>query len=182
MAELHAQYARELLSSAFTRRRLTETRSRSARNATQSFPSKMTPFWKKKSDKVRIQQTVPSFFTSIGNEYIVSDSKEARKILEENKPCLCVFVPSEEVFGSSYSWVNALSSASYLIVIGNKDGKDEKAFMKTIDGIIFSPVPRRLASAFIASGQEEAQSLVDAVKETFPTVVTIRYNQSGGEK
>ena len=176
MAEQHAQSARGLQSSAFTRKRLTETKSRSARNATQSFPSKMTPFWKKKSEKVRIQQPVPSFFTSIGTEYIVREPKEARKVLEENKPCICLFVPERGVFADSYAWANALSSASYLIILANKDGKDEKAFMKRIDSIIFSPVPRRLSAAFIASNDEEAEKLAKAAEETFHRIVTIRYN------
>ena len=173
MEELLARFARELPSSAFTRRKSTETKSRSARNATQSFPSKMRPFWKRKNEKVRIQHTVPSFFASIGDSISVSGPKEARKRAEENKPCAVVLVPSPSVFEDCHGWANALSSAAYLVVIADPDTRESKKLMKALDGVIFSPVPRRLSSAFIVKTRKEALALLEGVKETFPRIVTM---------
>ena len=178
MEEQLAQSARELPSSAFMRGRLTETRLKSARNATQSFPSKMMPFWKKKNEKVRIQSAVPSFFSPIGSSVSISTAKEARKVCEENKPCCIVLVPDESVFSDRHSWANALSSAQYLVVIADPDTKESKNFMRALDGIVFSPVPRRLAAAYMVRTREEALSLLEGVKESFPAIFTLFVNKN----
>ena len=173
MEEQHALSARELLSNAFTRRKSTETRSRSARNATQSFLSKMNPFWRKKNEKVRIQPAVPSFFVSIGESVTVSEPKEARKAAEERKPAAVVFLPSPSVLDHPHTWAQALSSASYLVVIGDGNDKGIKRLMSALDGVVFSPVPRRLSSAFLAEDRDKALSLVESVSSVFPNVITI---------
>lgn len=182
MEEQLAQYVRELQSSAFTRKRSTETRSRSARNATQSFLSKMAFFWKKKNEKVRIQKSVPSFFTPIGDAVRASGPKSARKACEENKPCAVVFPMTPDVCSARNSWASALSSASYLVVIGNPADRESKLFMKALDCVIFSPVPRRLSSAFIVSTREEALDLIEGVSSTFPRVITIIADSTESEE
>ena len=141
----------------------------------------MTPFWKRKDDKVRIQQAVPSFFASIGDEAAVCDPKEARAELEKRQPCAAVIGASPIILSDARSWANALSSAAYLVVIGDPDDPECRRLMKIIDGIIFSPVPRRLSSAFIVRTREEAAALIDGVKETFPSVITFRVSE-GKEK
>ena len=181
MEEQLALSARELLSSAFTRRKSTETRSRSARNATLSFPSKMALFFKKTKSKVRIQGAVPSFFVSIGEDVRVHSPKEARKAAEERRPCAVVLVPDECVFSDVHGWAAALSSAAYLVVIGDPDEKYCRKLMKAIDGVVFSPVPRRLSSAFMVRTREEALSLIEGVSSAFPSVITIRSEAESGE-
>ena len=164
------------------RRRSRETRSRSARNVTQSFPSNMALFWKKKNEKVRIQSAVPSFFTSIGTSVTVSSPKEARETAEKNRPCAVVLIPDADVYAKPRAWASALSSASYLVVIGDKKDKSVRNFMRIVDGVIFSPVPRHLSSAFIAESREEALSLISGVLETFPTAITIRVEHNVDEE
>ena len=153
---------------------MTETRSRSARNATQSFPSNMFSFRKKDGEELRMHFAAPSFFSPIGECIEVRSPREARKSAEEHAPCIVVFQPSLAVFSSPRSWANALSSASALIVEGDGGIKEFKAFMTLIDGIVFSPVPRKLASAFLAGSDEEAASYVSAMQKTFPSVITIK--------
>ena len=133
----------------------------------------MMPFWKKKNEKVRIQRTVPSFFTPIGSSVTVSTPKGARKVCEDNKPCCIVLLPDARVFEDRHSWASALSSAQYLVVIADPDAKDSAKLMKALDSVIFSPVPRRLSSAFIVKTREEALSLLEGVKESFPSVFTL---------
>ncbi len=134
----------------------------------------MTLFWKKKKEKVRIQDAVPSFFVSIGKDVSVSGPKEARKVCEEYKPCAVVLVPDESVFSASRSWASALSSAAYLVVVAGEDDRKAKAFMRVVDSVIFSPLPRRLSSAFLVDTHEKASSLINGVKDVFPAVITMR--------
>ena len=61
------------------------------------------------------------------------------------------------------------------------DDPECRRLMKIIDGIIFSPVPRRLSSAFIVRTREEAAALMDGVKDAFPSVITFRVSE-GKEK
>ena len=182
MEELHARFARELLSSAFTRRRLTETRSRSARNATQSFLSNMFSFRKKDGEELRMHFAAPSFFSPIGSCIEVSSPKEARSAIEKSGKCIVVFVPSLTVFSSPRSWLNALSSASLLVVIGDESIKAFRDFMKIADGIVFSPVPRHLSSAYIAKDREKAMEYVKAASDAFPDVLTIKAAESAADE
>ena len=114
----------------------------------------MALFWKKKNEKVRIQSAVPSFFTSIGTSVTVSSPKEARETAEKNRPCAVVLIPDADVYAKPRAWASALSSASYLVVIGDKKDKSVRNFMRIVDGVIFSPAPRHLSSAFIAESRE----------------------------
>ena len=151
-----------------------ETRSRSARNATLSFPSKMIFRSRKKEDeRVRIAVEASSLFVPIGKSFKVSDSKEASRIIREESPEAVVFIPTEAALSSPRAWASALSSAPYLVVIGDGALKPYKAFMSIIDGVIFSPVPRRLSSAFITQDREKAVSLVSAASEEAKDAITI---------
>ncbi len=151
-----------------------ETRSRSARNATLSFPSKMIFRSRKKEDeRVRIAVEASSLFVPIGKSFKVSDSKEASRIIREESPEAVVFIPTEAALSSPRAWASALSSAPYLVVIGDGALKPYKAFMSIIDGVIFSPVPRRLSSAFITQDREKAVSLVSAASEDAKDAITI---------
>ena len=150
------------------------TRSRSARNATLSFPSKMIFRSRKKEDeRVRIAVEASSLFVPIGKSFKVSDSKEASRIIREESPEAVVFIPTEAALSSPRAWASALSSAPYLVVIGDGALKPYKAFMSIIDGVIFSPVPRRLSSAFITQDREKAVSLVSAASEDAKDAITI---------
>ncbi len=132
-------------------------------------------FFRKKSDEeLRMHFAAPSFFLPVGSEETADSPREARRICEENAPCAVVFIPSLSVFSSPRSWAGALSSASYLIVVGDKKLRAFSSFMTIIDGIVFSPVPRRLSSAFIAESRDEVLSLLSGVKETFPHIITLR--------
>ena len=151
-----------------------ETRSRSARNATLSFPSKMIFRSRKKEDeRVRIAVEASSLFVPIGKSFKVSDSKEASRIIREESPEAVVFIPTEAALSSPRAWASASSSAPYLVVIGDGALKPYKAFMSIIDGVIFSPVPRRLSSAFITQDREKAVSLVSAAAEDAKDAITI---------
>ena len=135
----------------------------------------MLTYRRRMKGKVREQNAVPSFFTSIGEEFIVSDPKEARKAIEANRPCIVLFIPSS--FSDAASWASALSSASYLIVAA-PESRERREFMKRLDNIIFSPAPRHLAAASAAGTMDEAMEMANGVKGTFPTIITIR----AGEK
>ena len=84
-----------------------------------------------------------------------------------------MLLPDAGVFEDRHSWASALSSAQYLVVIADPDAKDSAKLMKALDSVIFSPVPRRLSSAFIVKTREEALSLLEGVKESFPSVFTL---------
>ena len=88
-------------------------------------------------------------------------------------PEAVVFIPTEAALSSPRAWASALSSAPYLVVIGDGALKPYKAFMSIIDGVIFSPVPRRLSSAFITQDREKAVSLVSAAAEDAKDAITI---------
>ncbi len=141
----------------------------------------MTPFWKRRNEKVRIQQAVPSFFASIGTDVSVSSPKEARKALEDSKPCIAVLLPSAAVYSDCHGWASALSAASYLVVIGDEREAGGKRLMRAIDGVVFSPVPRRLSSAFMVRTREEALRLIEPVRETYPNVLTLRATEAADE-
>ncbi len=162
---------------------MTETRSRSARNATQSFLSNMFSFRKKDGEELRMHFAAPSFFSPIGSCIEVSSPKEARSAIEKKSgKCIVVFVPSRAVFSSPRSWLNALSSASSLVVIGDESIKAFRDFMKIADGIVFSPVPRHLSSAYIAKDREKAMEYVKAASDAFPDVLTIKAAESAADE
>ena len=141
----------------------------------------MLSFRKKDDEELRMHFAAPSFFASIGAEAAVCDPKEARAELEKRQPCAAVIAASPVILSDARSWANALSSAAYLVVIGDPDDPECRRLMKIIDGIIFSPVPRRLSSAFIVRTREEAAALMDGVKDAFPSVITFRVSE-GKEK
>ena len=154
-----------------------ETRSRSARNATQSFPSKMIFRSRKMDDeKMRTAIEASSLFIPIGKLFTVSDSKAASSIIAAEKPKAVVLIPSEAVLSSPRSWASALSSAPYLVVIGDKSIRKYRTFMSFIDNVIFSPVPRALSAAFITSDRSEAEKLLSAVSDDESGVITISVN------
>ena len=151
-----------------------ETRSRSARNATQSFPSKMIFRSRKTEDeRVRIAVEASSLFVPIGPLFTAADAKEASRIIRDEKPSALVFIPSQQALSSPRSWASALSSVEYLVVIGDESVKKYKAFMSIIDNVIFSPVPRKLASAFITNDRKKAEELIAAVAADGKDVITI---------
>ena len=125
----------------------------------------------------------PSFFSPIGSCIEVSSPKEARSAIEKKSgKCIVVFVPSRAVFSSPRSWLNALSSASSLVVIGDESIKAFRDFMKIADGIVFSPVPRHLSSAYIAKDREKAMEYVKAASDAFPDVLTIKAAESAADE
>ena len=134
----------------------------------------MKLFRRRKDDEVRIQQAVPSLFSSIGREAIVSSPKEAREEAEKERPCAILLVPSKSVYSDSRAWAQALSSASYLVILGDPDSREGKKLMGLLDSIIFSPVPRRLSAAAMVRTEEEARPLIESVGESFPNAITMR--------
>ena len=111
-----------------------------------------------------------------------SPLRRARETAEKNRPCAVVLIPDADVYAKPRAWASALSSASYLVVIGDKKDKNVRNFMRIVDGVIFSPVPRHLSSAFIAESREEALSLISGVLETFPTAITMRVEHNVDEE
>ena len=150
------------------------TRSRSARNATQSFPSKMIFRSRNNEDeRVRMSIEASSLFIPEGKHFSTADSKEAMRIIREESPVAVVLLPSMSVLNSPRSWANALSSASFLVVIGDGSLKKYRAFMSILDNIIFSPVPRKLSSAFITDDRARVEALISSVSDTIGNVITI---------
>ena len=143
----------------------------------------MFSFRKKDGEELRMHFAAPSFFSPIGSCIEVSSPKEARSAIEKkNGKCIVVFVPSQAVFSSPRSWLNALSSASSLVVIGDESIKAFRDFMKIADGIVFSPVPRHLSSAYIAKDREKAMEYVKAASDAFPDVLTIKAAESAADE
>ena len=121
-------------------------------------------FFRSKStedEKVRIALKASSLFMPIGKCFNTAESKEAARIIREEAPKALIFIPSGSVLASPRTWSQALSSAEYLIVIGNPALKQYKAFMSFLDNIIFSPVPRKLSAAFITDDRNKALELPD---------------------
>ena len=143
----------------------------------------MFSFRKKDGEELRMHFAAPSFFSPIGSCIEVSSPKEARSAIEKKSgKCIVVFVPSRAVFSSPRSWLNALSSASSLVVIGDESIKAFRDFMKIADGIVFSPVPRHLSSAYIAKDREKAMEYVKAASDAFPDVLTIKAAESAADE
>ena len=117
-----------------------------------------------KKEKMRMHYTAPSFFSQDDHVFLFSDPKDARIEIERNAPAAVIFIPGENALSSPRPWVSALSSASYLVVLG-KDCIEVKNFMKALDRAVFSPVARKLSSAFHAKTGEEAEALMNAVKD-----------------
>ena len=170
MEELHAQSARELLSSAFTRRKSTETRSKSARNAIPSFPSKMLFRKSKDSSRVREYFSTPSFFMP-ESVLRIKDQKALRRYLD--KGGVFVVFPSLSVLSSPSSWASALSSADYVAVVGDRDIPEFASFAKALDNIVFSPVPRRLAGAVMVKTPGEAIEYAKATGSDDISIIAI---------
>ena len=143
----------------------------------------MFSFRKKDGEELRMHFAAPSFFSPIGSCIEVSSPKEARSAIEKKSgKCIVVFVPSRAVFSSPRSWLNALSSASSLVVIGDESIKAFRDFMKIADGIVFSPVPRHLSSAYIAKDREKAMEYVKAASDAFPDVLTIKAAEGAADE
>ena len=163
MAEQHAQSAAELRSSAFTRRRLTETRSRSARNAIPSSLSNMAFFRKKReSDEMREYFGTPSFsfdLHGLGIEAVSSPDEVKRMIRETGKTGI-IFIPSPCVLRSPRKWAASFSDAGYLVIIGRKSIPEFRDFLRLVDHLVFSPVPKTLSSAFMEESMEKAFELL----------------------
>ncbi len=150
------------------------TRSRSARNATLSFPSKMIFRSRKKDDeKVRMSVEASSLFVPIGESFATADAREAARIIRDDGPAALVFIPSLDVLSSPRPWVSAISSASFVVVIGDGSLAPYRAFMRLIDNVIYSPVPRRLSAAFITGSRERAMELISGASSSIGRTITV---------
>ena len=151
-----------------------ETRSRSARNATLSFPSKMIfRSRKKEEEKVRMAVETSSLFVPIGESFNTDDPKEAGRIIREHEPCAVVFIPSIEALSSPRSWTGALSSASFVVVIGSGSIAQYRSFMRFLDNAVYSPVPRRLTASFITDSRDRALELLSGASSVAEHTITI---------
>ncbi len=163
MAEQLAQSVAEQLSSAFMRRRLTETRSRSARNAIPSSPSNMAFFRKKReSDEMREYFGTPSFSFGINGleAEAVSSPDDVKRRIRESRNAGIIFIPSQEVLRSPRKWIASFSDAGYLVIIGRKSIPEFRAFLRLAENLVFSPVPKSLSSVFMEESMERALELI----------------------
>ena len=124
-------------------------------------------------EKMRMAVETSSLFVPIGRFFRITDPKEGARVIREHGSCAVVFIPSLSVLASPRAWTSALSSASSLIVIGDGSLAPYKAFMRLLDNIIFSPVPRKLSSSFITSDRGRAEEILSGISGTIDTVITI---------
>ena len=117
---------------------------------------------KKTDEKVRMALSASSLFIPEGSVFSTSDPKEAGKIIIRESPSALIFIPSEDVLFKPRSWVSALSHAPFVVIIGDDSLKPYKTFMSFIDNVVFSPVPKRLSSAFITLDRDKAIELSKA--------------------
>ncbi len=142
----------------------------------------MLSFRKKDDEELRMHFAAPSFFASIGKDCTAETPRDARLLCERESPCSAVFIPSPQVFSAPRAWASALSSASYLVVIGDARIRAFSSFMGLLDGIVFSPAPRKLSSAFIVQTRDEALALIEGAGAAYPSVLTIRASGTGDQQ
>ncbi len=122
---------------------------------------------KESSERMREYFSAPSFFMPEG--VLMADSP--RKLREIARGCACIVFPLESALLSPHEWVSALASADYAAVVGDKSIMEFAAFMKGLDSIIFSPVPRALAGAVIVPSYEKALEYAKASGSEIAAVI-----------
>ena len=128
---------------------------------------------KKDEEKVRMSVEASSLFVPIGDSFETADAKDAAAIIRDSAPAALVFIPSMDVLSSPRAWIGALSVASFVVVIGDGSLAPYRAFMRLLDNVIYSPVPRRLSAAFITGSRERAEELLSGVSSSVERTITV---------
>ena len=155
-----------------------ETKSRFAKSATLSSQSKTMPsiFSRKKpevNEEMRMRFSAPSFSFRDGDYFSFWTLKEAKENKNKIVNKIVVFHPGINAIVSSRYWANYFSS-SYYLIIGDKEERSIKSFLKEIEKIIYSPLSRSLTGVSITNSKDECISLVESIRsETNRGVVTI---------
>ena len=161
---------------------MTETRSRSARKAIPSSPSKMAFFRKKReSNEMREYFSTPSFsFESLPGEIIeAASADDLKRIIRKNGKMGVIFLPSVDVLVSPRKWVSAFADIPYLVIIGRKSIPEFSELEKLSGRLVFSPVPKALSSVFMTEDPEKAYDLLHGAGYSSDDIMIIR---AGGQK
>ena len=178
--EQNAQYARELLSSAFMKRKLTELRSRSAKSATPSSQSNFLigfMFGKKKNtmpEEVRMHCSAPSFSLRLGKVLSIWSKDEFKEEKESFSGKIVALYPGVNIFNDPTSWAKMLCDAYFVVILYSYDDKAVLDLKKAFERVIYSPLTKHLSGVAIAKTEEEGVNLLRSIKvESEREIVTL---------
>ena len=169
--EQNAQYARELLSSAFMKRKLTELRSRSAKSATPSSQSNFLigfMFGKKKKtmpEEMRMHCSAPSFSLRLGRILSIWTRDEAKKEKASFSDKILAIYPGINMLNAPREWARIFSDAYFVVILYSYDDCALGSLKKAFEREIYSPLTKRLSGVAWAKTEAEAVSLIKSIKE-----------------
>ena len=169
--EQNAQYARELLSSAFMKRKLTELRSRSAKSATPSSQSNLLigfMFGKKKTtmpEEMRMHCSAPSFSLRLGKILSIWSKDDLKREKPSLSDKIVALYPGINILNDPSGWAKLLCDSYFVIILYSYDDKEVLALKKAFERVIYSPITKHLSGVALAKNEEEAISIIRAVKE-----------------
>ena len=169
--EQNALSARELLSSAFMRRKLTELRSRSAKSATPSSQSNLLigfMFGKKKTtmpEEMRMHCSAPSFSLRLGKILSIWSKDDLKREKPSLSDKIVALYPGINIFNDPSEWAKLLCDSYFVIILYSYDDKEVLALKKAFERVIYSPITKHLSGVALAKNEEEAISIIRAVKE-----------------
>lgn len=177
--EQNALSARELLSSAFMKRKLTELRSRSAKSATPSsqsnFPMSFM-FGKKKSmpEEMRMHCSAPSFSLRLGKILSLWSRDDAKREKESFSNKICIIYPGINMLNAPKEWAKLFIDAYFVIILYSYEDEWVNNLKKAFEKEIYSPLTKHLSGVVIGKTEEEAINLIRSIKkESEREVVTI---------
>ena len=178
--EQNARYVRELLSSAFMKRKLTELRSRSAKSATPSSQSNFLigfMFGKKKNtmpEEVRMHCSAPSFSLRLGKVISIWSKDEFRIEKESFSGKIVALYPGVNILNDPAPWAKLLSDSYFVVILYSHQDKEVSDLKKAFERVIYSPLTKHLSGVAIAYTEEEGVNLLRSIKvESEREIVTL---------
>ena len=111
-----------------------------------------------KKDRVREQCAAPSFSLTVGEPCSISCAKELKEMLMREHHAVLFYAPCQ--MPDMNAWARALAYSSYAVIPDNSVTAEK--LYKAVDRLVFSPVPKRIAGAFLACNEEDAYRLLSS--------------------
>lgn len=111
----------------------------------------------------RVHYSASSFSFAIGDVFPISDAEEAKLLMHEREGYVVLLMPNDDLFENPHLWAKALSLSSYVIMFGDKNDKEIKSFMRILDSVIFSPVPKLISGSYCTNNKEEAMQILESM-------------------
>ena len=139
------------------------------------------PVFRKKSacNAMREYFGTPSFLYAAGSSWPVTSPDDVKSIIGENAGKGVFFIPSPAVLESPRKWCAAFSMAPYLVILGDRSIREFSVFMKLVERIVFSPVPKKLSAVFMVGDREKAMELLAGAGFSQQSIMELRAVDGG---